>query len=400
MEKTIEYLDGNVIYTGQVVDQDDWHGHGNIKQLDDRGKVKEEYNGDFNHGSRHGKGILIMYNANTKYTYKGNWVNDFKEGIGTETVEKNGFLQYTYEGNFLQDKRYGDGIQINEHGFTYSGIWNNNKLMDGKLIYEDIEILFIWKTDRYIINGVHNPSFRTIDINLLLLDTILDFDNVRILTLDMYYLIGFLESPTYIKKFIDDINTRQCSVRLVALCHATLLSGFPLPIQTLQRISNVPNGICNFDNLQNKIDILDLQTIQDDHEYVQQIEETFMTDLKKKCKMNPKLFENGDAYLETCKTITTIPNKTMVYNQPILNKLFSANESKVCLLLLYNDRGEYINLFSLQPTFSLQNILKRISKCSKCIFVDLSCSPKEEDIVHKQLQYMGGKRKTKRKNKK
>jgi hypothetical protein len=118
--------------------------------------------------------------------------------------------------------------------------------------------------------------------------------------------------------------------------------------------------------------------------------------LKTKCRKNPNQFENGAEYVEMCKTITTIPNKTFTYNQPILNKIFDAIESKVCLLLLYNDRGEYINLFSIHPRITLQNILKRIPNCSNCIFVDLSCSDKEDYIVHKQIQYMGG-RKTKRK---
>jgi hypothetical protein len=124
-----------------------------------------------------------------------------------------------------------------------------------------------------------------------------------------------------------------------------------------------------------------------------------MTDLKQKCMMNPSRFKNGDIFLEMCRTIRTIPTNTFVYQQPILNKMFSSGESKVCLLLLYNDRGEYINLFSLQSTFTLQNVLKRIPNCSNCIFVDLSCSSKDIDINYKQLQYMGGKRKTK-KNKK
>ena len=422
MEKTIHYLNGDVVYTGQVVG-DVWEGHGKLQEFEN-GKLKEEYEGDFKKDSRDGNGRFVEYNKTSVYTYVGQWVNDYKQGNGKETIEQDGVILFEYEGNFVKNKKHGygiskeifrdksktykgnwkndnkhgDGTQIYEGGFTYSGTWENNKLIDGALLYEDIEILFTFESDRYVIYDVHNPTFRTIDIQILLLDTILNFDKVRILTLDMYYLIGFLNSSVQINQFIEDINTRHCAVRLVALCHGSLLSGFPLSIPSLQRISNVPNGICNFDTLSNKINILNLHSI-DDKDYIQQINTTFMTDLKQKCMMNPSRFKNGDIFLEMCRTIRTIPTNTFVYQQPILNKMFSSGESKVCLLLLYNDRGEYINLFSLQSTFTLQNVLKRIPNCSNCIFVDLSCSSKDIDINYKQLQYMGGKRKTK-KNKK
>ena len=384
--KTITYPSG-AIYTGQVIDDDVWHGRGKIQQFED-GKLTEEYEGDFIHDTRHGYGTLINHAHNSIYT--GQWVNDVKEGIGKETVEKNGTLS-TYEGEWVQDKPHGNGTYTSK-GFTYTGKWDT-QFIDGIMRYEDIEIFFTWENDKNVIRKVNNPTFRTIDIKLLL-DTIINFDNTRILSLDMYYLIGFLNGPTYIKNFLHDINTRHCEVRLVALCHAALLDGFPLSIPNLQRISNVPNGIPNFDTLKNKIDILDLQSIEDNDEYIKEINKTFMKDLKTKCRRNPKLFENGAEYLEMCRTIT-IPNKIFTRNQPILNKLFDAFDSKVCLLLLYNDRGEYINLFSIQPRFTLQNVLKRIPNCSNCIFVDLSCSSKEDYIVHKQIQYMGGKTKKK-----
>ena len=494
--KTVEYENGKVIYSGQFINKDEyWHGHGNLKNFNEHGKLIKEYDGDFNYNKRHGKGRLtiisdiiyvytgdwennvqngkchIQYIQNgvvikeykgdivenkyegfgiihqrrsdgSEYIYNGSWKNNMKEGIGNiQYLNKDGKVTYTYTGYMHYDNKHtkksskdpretiGELLKLDEYGipiFVYKGGWKNNrkegpgiknfknglicngiweddKLISGNLLFEDVIISCTWKKGWvHTIDTIINPRNIRIELDMFMEEEIFDENSgVIINTFAMYELIGFLHTEEYIKEFLKDINDRQSSVRIVAICHGGIMPAFPLSISNLQRVSQVEHNICNYGGLQEKINLLKVQDIKQDEEYIGQVQTMFKQNLERHCDLPDE--PESKLFLQMCKTLKIIPNKTFVYNQPILNKIFSISDSdgvhsNISLLLVYNDRGEYVNLFTPdRESITLQNILKRIVNCSNCILIDKSCSSQYKRIVHKQIQYMGGKRKTKRK---
>ena len=485
--KTITYPSG-AIYTGQVIDDDVWHGRGKIQQFED-GKLSEEYEGYFNHDKRHGIGklttitdIINIYDGEWEndiqngkghsqdikdgvviVEYTGEMLNDMRDGQGTYHTRRpdgsikmiysgrwvrnlptrgkfqyfdedgiieeyngpvhnnkrysrgqlikyqNGKPYYMYEGEWSNSFKHGAGVKTFTTGLKCNGIWDKGQLVSGELLYKDVVIKCTWKHG-YIdtVESVTNPRNIVVDLELFVQDEIFNKrSDVNIHTFDMYALLGFLHTEDHITRFLKDIDDRKSSARIVAICHAAIMEGFPLSVFKLQRVSQVENSICSYNILQETLNLLQLQRIQDDDKYIQQIELFFNEGIRQRCTSKPDTPERIK-FLEMCKTMKKIPNRTFSFQQPILNKIFTVDEEDINLLLVYNDRGEYINLFTPdRSSITLQNLLKRIPNCSNCILIDKSCSSSNELIVQKQIQYMGGKknkqktkRKTKRKNKK
>ena len=82
---------------------------------------RKEYEGDWKHNQRHGKGIEYWYYE--EKIYEGDWKDDQRHGNGIEYYE-NG--QKEYEGNWKDGQRHGKGISYYENGQKeYEGNWKN-----------------------------------------------------------------------------------------------------------------------------------------------------------------------------------------------------------------------------------------------------------------------------------
>jgi hypothetical protein len=82
-----------------------------------------------------------------------------------------------------------------------------------------------------------------------------------------------------------------------------------------------------------------------------------------------------------------------------MNKSFTKNGKSVNILLLMDESGDYINLFSIKPTISLEEIVEKIPNCPTLLYFDQSCSNKISSVTHKQLRELGGNVKKEKKHK-
>eukprot|EP01041_Mallomonas_annulata_P007180 gene7180-14628_t len=100
---------------------------------------KDIYEGEFVDNLRHGKGTLISYKGNK---YKGEFENNWFHGFGEQSwapFEQDFKIVHgkRYEGTFQAGKRHGKGIFILGTGETYSGMFENN-LYHGQGILKNI----------------------------------------------------------------------------------------------------------------------------------------------------------------------------------------------------------------------------------------------------------------------
>mmetsp|Transcript_25731 Transcript_25731/g.43349 ORF Transcript_25731/g.43349 Transcript_25731/m.43349 type:complete len:550 (-) Transcript_25731:116-1765(-) len=89
---------------------------------------KDEYEGEFVENLKHGNGVL-RYANNNKYT--GEFKDDFPHGFGVyqyHTIDDKGrrVKYHKYEGNFQRGKRHGKGVYIAANGDTYTGEFEND----------------------------------------------------------------------------------------------------------------------------------------------------------------------------------------------------------------------------------------------------------------------------------
>jgi len=85
-----------------------------------------------------GKGFC--YNHENDYIYKGDFVNNKKEGFGEEKYDG-----YVYKGYFKDDKKNGNGEMVVKNNYKYIGNFKNNKF-NGKGKY-------IWHNEKKEYNG-------------------------------------------------------------------------------------------------------------------------------------------------------------------------------------------------------------------------------------------------------
>lgn len=95
------------------------------------------YRGSFVNGKFHGFGVLEMLNAKdtTGYVYEGEFKAGVRCGMG-----KLRFLQNDtcYEGEFYDNMRHGKGSETNALGYTYTGLWRQNRMCGpGRLVCSD-----------------------------------------------------------------------------------------------------------------------------------------------------------------------------------------------------------------------------------------------------------------------
>lgn len=88
------------------------------------------YNGDLKDGLKHGYGVF----KHTQYMYEGNWVNNFRDGLGKLTY-LDGRI---YEGLYKEGKKHGKGKLIYADGSIYDGEWNMGS-REGSGVYTNVD---------------------------------------------------------------------------------------------------------------------------------------------------------------------------------------------------------------------------------------------------------------------
>ena len=68
------------------------------------------------------------------------------------------------------------------------------------------------------------------------------------------------------------------------------------------------------------------------------------------------------------------PEKIATKTNLIFNKFYTSNGVNMNVLLLIDEKGDYINLFTDTKRTSLKQIFDIIPKCSNCILIDDTCS--------------------------
>ncbi|XP_068162254.1 radial spoke head 10 homolog B [Antennarius striatus] len=100
------------------------------------------YSGEWKKNLRHGKGTMEWLNLRQQYI--GMWLNGFQHGRGTHTwIQRHtDGAQYSpsnqYTGDFIQGQRHGHGTFYYACGVIYEGEWRNNKRhTKGKFAFKD-----------------------------------------------------------------------------------------------------------------------------------------------------------------------------------------------------------------------------------------------------------------------
>jgi hypothetical protein len=102
------------------------------------------YIGEKKDGKRHGKGIMYW---NSGAIYKGDWVNDYRHGVGTFKFSNNGSK---YDGEWKHDKANGKGTFTRGNGDKYVGEFKDNKKHGKGIMYgNSIGIIYKgnWEND-------------------------------------------------------------------------------------------------------------------------------------------------------------------------------------------------------------------------------------------------------------
>jgi hypothetical protein len=228
---------------------------------------------------------------------------------------------------------------------------------------------------------------------------------------DFYTLVGLSSSPSEIKTFKTRMLTYTGTVMIGAVCHGALLQPIPLPISYFHRISKVVNGVCGFGNVYDKLFVLDAFMSNNVSTIIPVINKQFQQIVKRQCNLSSCEFGYSTEYFKMfhkVRGLSETPQKVAKTGNTIFNKEFTLNGPNVNVLLLKDEEGNYINLFSEKDTYTLEELFTIIPQCSKCILVDNSCSSlgtnketgKEYTFTKQELESYGGTRKKRKKIKK
>ena len=409
--KTRKYENGR--YEGFLDVNNEPHGHGIM--LYDDGTTME---GEWNHGEKIiGKmkywketdGIETMTYANGD-VYKGKW-KDKNNGTGTITYA-NGDV---YEGEWKYEKKYGIGkltkyvddpvfYQMYEE-YVYDGNWKEDKKYGrGKLTIHDVDMVCTWDNNM-ITTFIQINTDKQISIASML--PFIDSDTT--FSSRFYMLVGLSQPKIIVDEFLERMKTYTGTVLVAAICHAALLPPIQLPIKKIHRISKVVNGVCGFSDINIKLNLIDSVVSNPISNIVPIVQAQFMQTTKYYCNSKVCSNQEYDTMVRHVSGLTKSPEKITTEDNPILNKIFSSIGTNINILLLIDNEGNYINLLSNIDTITLEKVFRIIPECSKCIFVDSSCSaPYIKNINDKryyaftkdELENYGGTRKTYKKTKK
>ena len=171
-------------------------------------------------------------------------------------------------------------------------------------------------------------------------------------------------------------------------------------------------GVCGFSDINDKMSHINLFTNKK-IQLTQKIIDgklTFNSQIKKLCDST---ITGEDSYKEIrAKTVNacSILSKESVDRvftstgefKHIVNKNFSMRGDNINVVLLIDEKGNYINLLSEKTDVTLTEILSAyIPKCTNLLYIDHSCGDNSNGLYKEDvLARLGGKRKTKRKRKK
>ena len=444
---SISYTNGD-FYFGQWVDYKK-HGDGFIiyKNLD-------IYNGNWVEDERSGIGFFL--DENKELFIKGQWEynefiegthmititkyengdfydgeydeNDNKEGVGFIVTHKNeiykgewkknekngkGIMRYLnkdiYEGEWKKDKKSVDGKMRFASEVIYHGRWFYDRpYIDGNLIIQDVTLKCKWNDDYTIreIEQITNMNKKIISIA----DIVPFLDGFMNYTSDFYTLVGLSTSPSKIETFKTKMLTYTGTVMIGAICHGSILPSISLPISYFHRISKIVNGVCAFGNIYDNLLVVDTYVSNNSSTIVPIINKQFQQTIKKQCNESSCNYRNKDhehyfKMFHKVRGLQESPQKIANRGDTIFNKEFTSKGINVNILLLKDEEGNYINLFSNKDTYTLEEIFSMIPKCSKCILIDNSCSgpgtnkdtKKEYTFTKQELESYGGTRKIRKK---
>lgn len=221
-------------------------------------------------------------------------------------------------------------------------------------------------------------------------------------------------------QFLDGLKRTTRPVRLIALCHGLICGVKKFNINVL-RINNTVQGVCSFISASEKYRLSHYLTLPSTNEdefidkvklsATKNIHDHFSVNLKSltdetrgsNYKLADKDCKKYDESYEKCMYIKEAPFKNFVKNQPQFDKIFSGNPGLCFLFIGYSEDDssyEYINLFTLQLTFTLEDIITNyIPHCKKLYVADFSCSNPCDTFypTEKQKATCGGRKTKKRK---
>ena len=319
---------------------------------------------------------------------------------------KNNLLSDSFFTGFLKDNS-NFGVVNYKSGVNYYGEINfrGQRTGKGELTIKNATINAVWDQNKIerIENVTNNSSvILTIDEFEILIPFMKNTNLVY--PMGFYRLCGFIQTESKVEDFLKKMKAYTGTLRLAVFCHGDLHDvPFDLPIDQLTRISIVPNGVCNTiysPEYLKSIKTFFLPTF----DFLEKIKQQFLNVLKDNCKYYD-LYDNEEdekghakKWFTKCNILTKIPEKIFRKQDKILDKTYDFNGPNFNILLLIDESGDYINLFSIKNSFKLTEILTYTPVCSNFIIADFSCSF-NESLSEEQLNTWGGTKKRKKKYK-
>lgn len=187
--KTIQYSKdssyiGNLININGVLLRNgkgkmSWNIISDSMNSSDKYITKYTYEGNWKNNYKHGYGKLLIENYNTSiglYSYEGNWINNKKHGSGTEIIYEvfPNFpitISDKYVGDWQNNKKHGHGKMELNNGSIYEGEWKNNMRNGyGSIIFHDgHKYNGNWKDDYFHGYGAFYLNHNTI-YSMIILD--------------------------------------------------------------------------------------------------------------------------------------------------------------------------------------------------------------------------------------
>ena len=211
----------------------------------------------------------------------------------------------------------------------------------------------------------------------------------------MYNQIPYRHSSHQYGPFLDGLKTTSNPIRLIALCHG-LICGVKNFNMKVVRVNNTVQGVCSLIGNDDKYRFayhLTLPT-RDNNEFIHKakilatenmhkifsVKLTSLTDETRGShdKINDMDCEHYNTAYDQCQHIKEAPFKEFIPHQKQFDKIFQGDPGLCFLFIGYipedSDVYEYINLFALQPKFTLEDIITNYTpNCKELYFADFSC---------------------------
>ena len=364
------------------------------------------------------------------------WDADNKQYIYEKSKGFTGFQKHYFLTTLITSTKYFNGILKMDDGTVYDGgfdgsylhgfgtfTYQNGLMVQGMrikgLIDKTATLMFEGFNDVKVevemdkghkdrvssIKSIINPNNIIIPLDLF----VPVFYGLPQLSKEFYKLVGFNYSKEMIDAFyasLTDITT----VRLIVLTHGNI--GFKPEKLTekhppqVQRISMIPNGICNIFTYRDTTKMIYMCT--------QENKDTVLTDLKKQMGSTRKhicdTYKEGEDehikdHYERCRLLPVDASfdKTFRRGEKMFNKIFNPGGDRTgfwALVLMNEQTGKFVNLLQNRNeegnTFKLFDILEKLRICKKVIFIDFSCTNNDGNrFTQEELDTYGGTKKHK-----